>query len=319
MQTYGYFTAQKNFRMVFIKKKQTFEQPFPTTVFITQKCTVMKKFSVCVFLVAAALLAKAQEKITCCVPSATEAYAMNASVKDFRMSHPDPLPFVYTSEKGKDITYATPDGATAHAFEIKAAKPTSYYLFVIHEWYGLNDYIKQEAETLANETGINVIALDLYDHKVAANRDDAAKYMQSVKTERAISIIKGAYAYAGSNARVFTIGWCFGGGWSLQASIEGGSQAAGCIMYYGQPEKNVDRLKTLRCNIIGFFGNQDQWPSPAVVDQFEKDAAAAGVKLSANRYDAGHGFANPSNPSYNTTARNDAHTKALAFIRERMK
>lgn len=279
----------------------------------------MKKFALSILLAAAGFVAKAQEQMTCCVPAATEAYAMNGSDKGFRMSHPDPIPFVYTSEKGKDITYPTADGATAHAFEIRADKPSNYYLFVIHEWYGLNDYIKQEAELLAKETGINVIALDLYDNKVAANRDDAAKYMQSVKTERAISIIKGAYAYAGSSAKVFTVGWCFGGGWSLQASIEGGNQAAGCMMYYGQPEKNVDRLKTIKCNVIGFFGNQDQWPSPAVVDQFEKDASAAGVKLSVNRYEAGHGFANPSNPSFNTAAKEDAHAKALAFIKDRMK
>ena len=237
----------------------------------------MKKSLLSVFLLGAACFAGAQEKITCCMPTATEEYAMNASSKSFKMSHPDPIPFVYISGKGKDINYKTSDGTDAHAFEIKADKPTNYYLFVVHEWYGLNDYIKQEAENLAKETGINVIALDLYDNRVAANRDDAGKYMQMVKTERSIAIIKGAYGYVGGNAKVFTIGWCFGGGWSLQTSIEGGKQAVGCMMYYGQPEKSVDRLKTINCDIIGFFGNQDQWPSPAVVDQFEKDAQAAMV------------------------------------------
>ena len=105
----------------------------------------------------------------------------------------------------------------------------------------------------------------------------------------------------------------------MQTYIEGVKQEVGCMMYYGQPEKSVDRLKTINCDIIGFFGNQDQWPSPAVVDQFEKDAQAAGVKLHANRYEANHGFANPSNPSFNATAKEDAHNKALAFIKERMK
>ena len=181
--------------------------------------------------------------------------------KFFKAAHEDPLPFVYKSLKGKDITYKTSDGVDAHAFEIKADNNSPYYLFVIHEWYGLNGHIKQEAEKLHNDLGINVIALDLYDNKVAANRDDASKYMQMVKTERAINIIKGAYSYAGSEAKVFTIGWCFGGGWSLQTAIEGGNQATGSIMYYGQPEKDVDRLKTLKCDIIGFFGNQDEWPS----------------------------------------------------------
>ena len=279
----------------------------------------MKKILTAFFFIAG-FTAVAQEKITCCTPvGATEEYALNASDKTFKMMHPDPLPFVYASEKGKDITYKTTDDTDAHAFEIKADKNTNYYLFVVHEWYGLNDYIKQEAEKLSNELGVNVIALDLYDNKVAANRDDAGKYMQMVKTERAISIIRGAYGYIGANAKVFTIGWCFGGGWSLQTAIEGGKQVVGCMMYYGQPEKNVDRLKTLNCDVIGFFGNQDQWPSPAVVDQFEKDAQAAGIKLIVNRYEANHGFANPSNPSFNPEAKEDAHKKVLAFVKERMK
>lgn len=261
---------------------------------------------------------QAQKMDNCCQPTATELYALNASNKQFQMSHDDPIPFTYISEKGKDINYKTEDGNDAHAFEIKA-NSSPYYLFVIHEWYGLNDYIKQEAENLSNELGINVLALDLYDNKVAAGRDSAAKYVQSVKTERAMHIIHGAFAYVGANVKVFTIGWCFGGGWSLQTAIEGGKQTVGCIMYYGQPEKDISRLKTLNSDIIGFFGNKDQFPSPAVVDQFVKDAADAGIKLTVNRYDAGHGFANPSNPSHNKEATDDAHAKVLAYVRERMK
>jgi len=52
---------------------------------------------------------------------------------------------------------------------VKAAGPTKKYLFVIHEWWGLNDYIKQEAEKLQKELGVNVIALDLYDGKVTSD------------------------------------------------------------------------------------------------------------------------------------------------------
>jgi len=264
------------------------------------------------------LSVRAQKMDNCCQPTATELYALNASDKQFQMSHEDPIPFTYISEKGKDINYKTEDGNDAHAFEIKT-NSSPYYLFVIHEWYGLNDYIKQEAEKLSNELGINVLALDLYDNKVAAGRDSAARYVQSVKTDRAMHIIHGAFAYVGTNAKVFTIGWCFGGGWSLQAAIEGGKQTVGCIMYYGQPEKDIARLKKLNSDIIGFFGNKDQFPGPAIVDQFVTDAEKAGVKLIVNRYDAGHGFANPSNPSHNKEATDDAHVKVLAYVKERMK
>ncbi|CAN5588481.1 dienelactone hydrolase family protein [soil metagenome] len=278
----------------------------------------MKK--IIVFLLFFVLLAKvnAQMNMSCCLPVATEKYALNTENKDFVAAHLSPLPYTYVGP-GSDVTYATSDGKSAHAWMVKADKPTDHYIFVVHEWWGLNDYIKKESEKMASELGANVIALDLYDNQVAADRENAAKIMQSVKTERAMAIIKGAYAYAGENAKVFTIGWCFGGGWSLQTAIEGGKQVVGCIMYYGQPEKDVNRLKTINCDIIGFFGNQDQWPSPAVVDEFVKTADAAGVKLTVNRYDAGHGFANPSNPVFNKEATEDAYGKVKEFVKARIK
>lgn len=279
----------------------------------------MKKLLYLSFSLLTMFYTKAQEKMNCCSPTATEEYALNASNKNFTTAHEDPLPFTYHSPKGKDITYSTADGKPAHAFEIKADRKTPYYLFVIHEWYGLNDYIKQEAENLSNELGMNVIALDLYDNKVASNRDSAAKYMQAVTTDRAMDIIHGAYDYVGKDAKVFTVGWCFGGGWSLQTAIEGGKQVQGCVMYYGQPEKDAERLKKINCDIIGFFGNQDHFPSPEMVDQFMQTATKANVKLYVNRYEANHGFANPSNPSFNKEAKEDAHSKMIAFIKERMK
>ncbi|MDQ2752691.1 MAG: dienelactone hydrolase family protein, partial [Bacteroidota bacterium] len=195
---------------------------------------------------------------------------------------------------------------------------TPYYLFVIHEYWGLNDYVKQQSERLSNELGMNVLALDLYDGKVTSNHDSAAKLMQSVDNNRAINIIKGAYSYAGSNAKVFTLGWCFGGGWSLQAALLGGSQIKGCVMYYGMPEKDVARLKTLNCDVIGFFGKKDQWINPEVVKQFEENMKAAGKKVTTFEYDANHAFANPSNPVYNKEATADANAKASAFIKERI-
>ncbi len=259
-----------------------------------------------------------QSAMNCCAPSATEEFALNASNKSFVSLHSQPLPFTFNSIRGNDITYKTSDGTDAHAWEIKATKSTNYYLFVIHEWWGLNDYIKQESEKLSDDLGVNVIALDLYDNKIATTSDDAGKLMQDVKTNRAISIIKGAYNYVGSGAKIFTIGWCFGGGWSLQTAIEGGKQVQGCVIYYGQPEKDLNRLKNLNCDVIGFFGNKDKWITPEVVSDFEQNMKLSGKKLIVNRYDADHGFANPSNPSHDVEATKDAYEKTITFIKARM-
>ena len=256
----------------------------------------------------------------CCSPvAATDQFAMLASNKRFVMSHEAPLPFIYHSVNGSDITYKTADGTDAHAWMVKAQKSTDYYLFVVHEWWGLNDYVKQQSEKLSNELGVNVIDLDLYDNKVATTPDEAGKLMQGVKTDRAVSIIKGAYTYAGTNAKVFTLGWCFGGGWSLQTAILGGQQVKGCVMFYGMPEKDVNKLKTLNCDVIGFFANKDQWITPAVVDTFKVNMKAAGKNVMTYEYGADHAFANPSNPHYDKVATEDAYSKAIPFIKERMK
>ena len=260
------------------------------------------------------------DEITVCHAPATEEFAAFASNPDFINEHADPLPNHFVSEEGESITFDTPDGKKGNAFFLKSEKKSKNYLFVIHEWYGLNNHIKETAEKYYNDLdNVNVIALDLYDGKVADNSKDASKYMQAVKTERAESIIKGAVQFAGKNANIYTIGWCFGGGWSLQATLLAGSQAQGCIMFYGSPEKDVDKLKTLNTDVLGIWAAQERWINPKVVAEFEANMKKAGKSLDSNSYQAGHGFANPSNPVYDAEASADAYAKALGFLNERLK
>ncbi|WP_375419555.1 dienelactone hydrolase family protein [uncultured Hymenobacter sp.] len=273
---------------------------------------------------ASAQTAASPAKMSCCArpaasASATEAFAMLATEKAFSGGHDAPLPYSYAGE-GRLITFKTADGQTGSGFEIKSATPSSKYLFVIHEWWGLNDYIKKEAATFARELpGVNVIALDLYDGQVAATSDEAGKLMQGVKTERAAAIIKGAQAYAGPKAQFASVGWCFGGGWSLQTALLGGRQTVGTVMYYGMPEKDVTKLKQLKSSVLGIFATQDQWISPAVVAQFQKDMKAAGRPLTVKSYAADHAFANPSNPKFKQDDAADAHRLTLAYLKKSFK
>jgi carboxymethylenebutenolidase len=280
----------------------------------------MKKFLLFSTFIFCSVFAFSQGKMACCNQSATQQFAMLASSKKFVMSHKMPLPFHYQSSIGKPITYKTPDGGTAGAFELKAKKPTRNYLLVVHEYWGLNDYVKMESEKLYNDVGdINVIDLDLYDGKVAATREEAGKLMQGVKDDRAQAIIKGAIAYVGPGAHIYTIGWCFGGGWSLQATLLAGSEADGCVMYYGMPEQDITRLKTLHADVLGNFANKDQWINTKVVAKFADDMKAAGKKLYLHQYDADHAFANPSSPNANNAAAAEAYGYTVAFLKERLK
>lgn len=281
----------------------------------------MKKIILMAMLACGISFAFGQSRMACCAkPSATEQFAMLASSKKFVMSHAVPKKFHFQSSIGKVITYKTADGKTASAWELKAKHITNNYLLVIHEYWGLNDYIRQQSEKLYNDLGdVNVIALDLYDGKVATTREDAGKYMQAVKDDRAKAIIEGALAYAGPRARIATIGWCFGGGWSLQTALMAGKQLVGCVMYYGMPEQDVSKLKMLNADVLGNFANKDQWITPAVVTKFEANMKAAGKRLYVHRFNADHAFANPSSPASNSQAAKDAYAYTLAFLKPRLK
>ncbi|MFD2514354.1 dienelactone hydrolase family protein [Pontibacter locisalis] len=287
--------------------------------------TLLFSLALCLLTV---MSSSAQNKMSCCSKPAkdavesTEATAKFASLSSdaaFREKHENPLPFSLQDQTGSMINYSTPDGKTANAYFIKAKEKTDDYVFVIHEWWGLNDYIKKEAQRLSQELGnVNVIALDLYDGKVATTQEQASQYMQSVSEDRAKAIINGALAYAGDDADIATIGWCFGGGWSLQTAIMAGDRAEAAVMYYGMPEQNVERLKKLDAPVLGIFASQDKWITPKVVEEFKQNMDKADEKLTVKMYDADHAFANPSNPKYKAEFAEEAHKIAVDFIREHL-
>lgn len=256
------------------------------------------------------------EVIECLNMETQQAYKLEASTPAFAAMHPSPIVVNPENLLGKMMSFDAADGKQANAYFIAAKKKSNKYLIVIQEWWGLNDNVKMESDKYYTDLGdVNVIAVDMYDGKVAATPDSAMKLMRGADMGRMTAIIQGAIKYAGSKASIYSIGWCFGGMWSLQTAILAGPQAKGTVMYYGRPETNMDKLKSIQCDIIGFFGNLDQSPSPAMVNDFEKNMKEAGKNLAVNRYEAGHGFANPSNPSYNAAAKEDSYAKAIAFFK----
>jgi carboxymethylenebutenolidase len=256
-----------------------------------------------------------------CHTSSTEKFALFASNKQFNAAHPAPRAYVHISEEGgKMITYKCPDGKDANAYLIMNNKKTDNWIFVFQEWWGLNDNIKRQSETLFKDLGnVNVIALDMYDGNLATDRETATKYMQQFKQERGDAIVKGGLDYAGKKAKVGTIGWCFGGGQSLLASLTAGKQAAACVIYYGMPVDDVEKLKTLKTDVLGIFASKEKYITPEIVQKFEQNMKAAGKKLTVKNYDAEHGFANPSNPIYNEEATKDAYKHTLEFFKARLK
>ncbi|MFZ6010182.1 MAG: dienelactone hydrolase family protein [Bacteroidota bacterium] len=284
----------------------------------------MKKLVALFALLLAASFGYSQsDGITVCHTTSTEKFAMFASNKNFNREHPAPRAYIHVSEEGgKMIKLNCPDGTEANAYLIEAKKKTNNWIFVFQEWWGLNDNIKRQSEDLYKDLGnVNVIALDMYDGKLATDADAAGRYMQEFKQERGDMIVKGALAFAGKDAKVGTVGWCFGGGQSLLATLTAGKQAAACVIYYGMPVTDIEKLKTLNTDVLGIFAKQDQWINPELVTKFEESMKAAGKTLTVKMYDAKHGFANPSNPmgNYDEAAYKDAYKNTVQFYKAKFK
>lgn len=282
----------------------------------------MKTFLILIPAAFLSLMCFGQNEITVCHTPSTEKFAMFASNKEFNAAHAIPRAYVHFSEEGgKMIQFSCPDGKDANGYLIMATKKTNNWIFVFQEWWGLNDNIKRQSEDLYKELGnVNVLALDLYDGKVATDRELAAKYMQEFKQERGDIVVKGALNYVGKSAKVGTVGWCFGGGQSMLATLLAGKQAAACVIYYGMPVEDIATLKTLNTDVLGIFASREKWITPEVVQKFESNMKAAGKKVIIKNYDADHGFANPSNPigAYDEAAYKDAYKSTVEFFKARL-
>ncbi len=277
----------------------------------------MKKL---LFLPLAALLAAnfsctMNNNKSCCGDPAVEKFAALGGQKSFQDAHPAP---VATGVKptGEMIKMPVDGGAEASAYLVKK-NDEGRYLFLFHEWWGLNDNIKAEADFYANALNINVLCPDLYDGSVATTAEEAGKLMGANDKTRSAAIIRAALKKIGPAANVRTCGWCFGGGWSCQAAIIGGPQTVGCVIYYGMPEGDVAKLSTLNCDVLGIFATQDKWINKDVVSKFEADMKAAHKSLAVKWYEADHAFSNPSGQHFNDEASRQARELTLDYLRKK--
>lgn len=257
---------------------------------------------------------------SCCQVSATEQFGQLALNKAFVAGHESPLPFSFTPLEGEMINFICPDSSQSSAFEIRASSFTNNWLIVVHEWWGLNDYIKREAERLQLELSkINILAIDLYDGKIAETPAMAQQLLGSLKEERAKNIIRGAINHTGANSKIYTIGWCMGGGWAFQTSLLAGAKSTACVFFYGMPESDVNKLKKMSGDVFGIFATRDEWISPEIMKQFQENMKQANKNVVVKSFEADHAFANPSNPKFDEKAAGEANKLAVEFIKKRLK
>ena len=210
------------------------------------------------------------------------------------------------------ISIDTGSGNQAKGFIAMPEKTPAPAVVLIHEWWGLNDQIKAVAAEFA-ALGYVAVAIDLHGGQVAATPEEARALTKAVDPAKATDQLSTMIAYLRDheavNGKVGTIGWCFGGGWSLNASIATPVDAT--VIYYGRVNPPAEKLANLQGPVLGHFGELDKNINKEMVDGFEAQMDKAGKKdlLTVHWYSADHAFANP------TGARYDSEDAATAWQR----
>jgi carboxymethylenebutenolidase len=227
---------------------------------------------------------------------------------------------------GEDVVYATVAGKPVKGYlaRPKSAKGPLPGILVVHEWWGLNDNIRQMAKRLAGE-GYTALAVDLYGGEVASTPDKATELMKATlaNTAQGEENVRQAYSFLETkqkSPKIGVIGWCFGGGWSLQTALLLPDKIDATVIYYGRLETDKAKLGKLSMPVIGFFGGKDQGITVASVQAFEAALKELGKSVEAHVYDdANHAFANPSGGNYNEAAAKDAWQRTVAFLAKNLK
>lgn len=193
-------------------------------------------------------------------------------------------------------------------------------VLLIHEWWGLNDQIKAVANDLA-QAGFVAFAVDMFDGSVATTRKQAMAQVRALDAKAGTGALADAVewlrGHAKGNGRVGTVGWCFGGGWSLNASLAAPVDAT--VIYYGNVAKSAAQLKPLRGPVLGHFGTLDKRIDAEMVGGFERAMREAGKSdLTVHWYTADHAFANPSGARYDLDDAELAWSRTLAFLHKNL-
>jgi carboxymethylenebutenolidase len=217
-------------------------------------------------------------------------------------------------------TLKTASGRMVKASLAVPASTPAPALILIHEFWGLNDQIKTMAAEFAKQ-GYLALAVDLYDGKVGKTQEEARGFMSQVKPEEAtdtlVSWAKWLSSHKQGTGKLGSVGWCFGGGWSMETGIEAGTGAT--VVYYGKVDQPVERFKKLKGPVLGHFATRDTFINKPMVDGFEANMKAAGRQATVHWYEAEHAFANPTSARYDEADAKLAWERTTAFLAKTLK
>lgn len=226
--------------------------------------------------------------------------------------------------RGEMITFNSSPGKGSGYLAVPETRGKHGGIIVIQEWWGLNDWIKEQADRFASQ-GYVALAPDLYRGKVATDASLAHELMRGMPDDRAMNDLKNAFNELITRRdvdphEVAIIGWCMGGGWALKLATKE-PRAAAVVMNYGQLVTDTAVVANLHPALMGNFGALDRGIPPEDVRTFEKTLKDTGHDADIKIYEgAGHGFMNPNNKEgYVPAAAADAQARIDAFLAKHLR
>jgi carboxymethylenebutenolidase len=221
----------------------------------------------------------------------------------------------------KSVSYKSGDDTVQALIYTPDGKGPFPGILVIHEWWGLNDWVKDQASKLS-DLGYVALAVDLYRGKVATTADEAHEIMRGVPDDRAARDLHAAFEFLKSQPnvkrdRIASIGWCMGGGYSFNVALQEPTLTAD-VINYGHLATEPESLKKINASILGIFGGQDRGIPVEDVRKFEQTMKHLGKKVEIVIYpNAGHAFENPNNKAgYRPDDAADAWKRTVKFLAE---
>jgi carboxymethylenebutenolidase len=190
-------------------------------------------------------------------------------------------------------------------------------IILIHEWWGLNTQMRQTADTLANQ-GYRVLAVDLYNGKVATTQEEAMQLVGQVNQGQALANMQAALGFLEDHGAqtVGSWGYCFGGGQSANLALSG-TDVDATVIYYGTVPTNASQVTKVDAPVFMVYGDQDTNTPASSAQQFKELLEDEGVDAELVVYEGvGHAFANPSNPGHDEEKTQDAWNKTLEFLND---
>lgn len=225
---------------------------------------------------------------------------------------------------GETVSYKSGDETVQGVLYTPSRNGPFPALIVIHEWWGLNDWVKEQASKLSNE-GYIALAIDLYRGKVATTPEEAHEIMRGVPEDRAKRDLHAAFEFLTSQPnvkkkRIGAVGWCMGGGYALDVALQEPTLAAD-VINYGHLATDRDALSKINAPILGLFGARDRGITPDDVHKFGAMLDQLGKKGEIKIYDdAGHAFENPDNKNgYRAADAADAWNRTVEFLAANLK